>query len=78
MGQKGETRDPMGLELMEPGPEIGKPGFFYRTLDEIVEISTGIDLSRIAAVKFHHQVVSIRPRILDQELPFRGQNPPFE
>jgi hypothetical protein len=50
LGQKGEPRDPVGLELMEPGPEIGKPGFFYRTLDEIVEISTGIDLFRIAAI----------------------------
>jgi len=77
LGQERETRDPVWLELVEPGTQVGESRFFHRRLDEIVEKSAGIDLFLIAAEEFQHQVISIRPRILDQELPFHGQNPPF-
>jgi hypothetical protein len=73
LGQKGKARDPLGVELMKPGAQVGQPNLFYCGFNGLMEKFTGINLIRLAAVQFKHQMISIRPRILDQELPFHGR-----
>jgi hypothetical protein len=73
LGQKGKARDPLGVELMKPRAQVGQPNLFYCGFNGLMEKFTGINLIRFAAVQFKHQMISIRPRILDQELPFHGR-----
>jgi hypothetical protein len=77
LGQEGKTRDSLGFELMKPGAQIGEADFFYGDFYGLMEEFTGINLFRLAAVEFQHQVISIRPRIFDQELPFHGRTLPY-
>jgi hypothetical protein len=77
LGQQRETGDAMRFKLMKARPQIGESRYLHCISHKIVQKLPGIDFVLIAAVKLHHQVVSVRPRILDQELPFHGPNPPF-
>jgi hypothetical protein len=77
LGEQGKSRDALGVELMKPGAQIGESNLFYRALYDLMEKFTGIDLFLFAAVQLEHEMVSVRPRILDQELPFHGQSLPY-